>query len=143
MSCRRALDVGVLDAKHERAAMPAGVEPVEERSARAADVEIAGRRRRESDARGHDDMLTCSPFDAMAVPFDDVREPMALSRLRTILLWTLVFGAAGMMGELLLIGHDESTAQLVPTPCCSLPDSRRRRAAGFALAGSPQVDADC
>jgi hypothetical protein len=50
----------------------------------------------------------------MAVPFDDVREPMALSRLRTILLWTLVFGAAGMMGELLLIGHDESTAQFVP-----------------------------
>jgi hypothetical protein len=44
----------------------------------------------------------------------DVREPPALSRLRTILLWTLVFGGAGMMGELLLIGHDESTAQFVP-----------------------------
>jgi hypothetical protein len=44
----------------------------------------------------------------------DVREPAALSRLRTILLWTLVVGAAGMMGELLLIGHDESTAQFVP-----------------------------
>ena len=44
----------------------------------------------------------------------DVREPPALSRLRTILLWTLVFGAAGMMCELLLIGHDESTAQFVP-----------------------------
>jgi hypothetical protein len=44
----------------------------------------------------------------------DVREPPALSRLRTILLWTLVFGATGMMGELLLIGHDESTAQFVP-----------------------------
>jgi hypothetical protein len=44
----------------------------------------------------------------------DVREPPALSRLRTILLWTLVFGAGGMMGELLLIGHDESTAQFVP-----------------------------
>jgi hypothetical protein len=49
----------------------------------------------------------------MAAPAD-VREPPALSRLRTILLWTLVFGATGMMGELLLIGHDESTAQFVP-----------------------------
>jgi hypothetical protein len=44
----------------------------------------------------------------------DVREPLVLSRLRKILLWTLVFGASGMMGELLLIGHDESTAQFVP-----------------------------
>jgi hypothetical protein len=44
----------------------------------------------------------------------DVREPLALSRLRKILLWTLVAGATGMMGELLLIGHDESTAQFVP-----------------------------
>ena len=42
------------------------------------------------------------------------REPQALSTLRSILLWTLVFGAAGMMGELLLIGHAESTAQFVP-----------------------------
>jgi hypothetical protein len=50
----------------------------------------------------------------MAAPVDDVREPLALSRLRTILLWTLVFGAAGMMSELMLIGHNESTAQFVP-----------------------------
>ena len=34
--------------------------------------------------------------------------------MRKILLWTLVLGAAGAMGELLLIGHDESTAQFVP-----------------------------
>jgi hypothetical protein len=44
----------------------------------------------------------------------DVREPVALSRLRSFLLWTLLVGAGGMMGELLLIGHDESTAQFVP-----------------------------
>jgi hypothetical protein len=44
----------------------------------------------------------------------DVREPVALSRLRSILLWTFLVGAGGMMGELLLIGHDESTAQFVP-----------------------------
>jgi len=31
-----------------------------------------------------------------------------------MLLWTLVLGAAGLMGELLLIGHTESTAQLMP-----------------------------
>ena len=34
--------------------------------------------------------------------------------MRKILLWTLVFGAAGMMSELLLIGHVESTAQFAP-----------------------------
>jgi hypothetical protein len=39
---------------------------------------------------------------------------MALSRLRSMLLWTLAFGAAGMLSELLLIGHDESVAQFVP-----------------------------
>jgi hypothetical protein len=50
----------------------------------------------------------------MIAPSHDVREPPTLSRLRTILLWTVVFGAFGMMGELLLIGHDESTAQFVP-----------------------------
>ena len=42
------------------------------------------------------------------------REPHALSRLRSILLWTLVFGAAGMTSELLLIGHHDSAAQWVP-----------------------------
>ena len=70
----------------------------------------------------------------MAVPFDDAREPMALSRLRTILLWTLVFGAAGMMGELLLIGHDESTAQFVPLVLLATGILVAGVAAGFALA---------
>ena len=47
---RRSLGVGVLDAQHEHAAMPPRVEPVEERRARAADVKVSGRRRREADA---------------------------------------------------------------------------------------------
>lgn len=41
-------------------------------------------------------------------------ESAALTTIRTILLWALVLGAAGMMAELLLIGHDESATQFVP-----------------------------
>jgi hypothetical protein len=41
-------------------------------------------------------------------------EPLTVSRLRSILLWTLLAGTAGTMGELLLLGHRESAAQLVP-----------------------------
>ena len=41
---RRALAVGVLDAQQELAADVLGVEPVEQRRARAADVQEAGRR---------------------------------------------------------------------------------------------------
>ena len=41
-------------------------------------------------------------------------ESRALSRLRSILHWTLLVGAAGTMGELLLLGHDESATQYVP-----------------------------
>ena len=47
-SGRRAGAVGVLDAQQEGAAGVAGVEPVEQRGARAADVQVAGRRRREA-----------------------------------------------------------------------------------------------
>ncbi len=48
------LPIGVLDAKHQRAAGVAGKEPVEQRGASAADVEIAGGRRSETDAgSGH------------------------------------------------------------------------------------------
>ena len=43
--------VGVLDAEEELAAVLARVEPVEERRARAADVQVAGGRRREAEAR--------------------------------------------------------------------------------------------
>ena len=50
---RRPLDVGVLDAQDERAAVPAHVEPVEERRPRAADVQIAGGTRREADSDSH------------------------------------------------------------------------------------------
>ena len=38
-----ALHVGVFDAQDERAAVTTGVEPVEKRSAGAADVQVAGR----------------------------------------------------------------------------------------------------
>ena len=40
---RGSLDVGVFDAEQERAVVAARIEPVEERRARAADVQIAGR----------------------------------------------------------------------------------------------------
>src|SRR5687768_4124116 len=48
---RGPLDVGVFDAEHERAAVPARVEPVEERGAGAADMEVPGRRRSKTDTR--------------------------------------------------------------------------------------------
>ena len=41
-------------------------------------------------------------------------EVPVLATIRTVLLWTLIVGAAGIMTELLLIGHDESPAQFVP-----------------------------
>ena len=47
---RRTLGVGVLDAQHERSAVPAGIQPVEKRRAGAADVQVAGGRRSEADA---------------------------------------------------------------------------------------------
>ena len=46
---RRSLDVGVLDAEDERAALAARKQPVEQRRARVADVELAGRAGCESD----------------------------------------------------------------------------------------------
>ena len=46
-----AFDVGIFDAENERAAFVLCVEPVEERGAGAADVEIAGGRWGEADAR--------------------------------------------------------------------------------------------
>ena len=49
---RRALGVGVLDAQDERAALAAREQPVEQRRARVADVEMAGRTGRETHAHG-------------------------------------------------------------------------------------------
>ena len=49
---RRSLGVGVLDAQHEHAAVAAREQPVEERGARAADVEVAGGRGSEAKPRG-------------------------------------------------------------------------------------------
>ncbi len=52
---RRALAVRVLDAQQERSAEAFGVEPVEQRRARAADMQESGRRRREAgDDLGHE-----------------------------------------------------------------------------------------
>ena len=48
---RRSLGVGVLDAQDERAAVAAREQPVEQRRARVADVQLAGRTRREPDAQ--------------------------------------------------------------------------------------------
>jgi len=47
-----ALGVGVFDAEDHDAALLAGVEPVEESGARAADVEVTGGRWGEADADG-------------------------------------------------------------------------------------------
>jgi hypothetical protein len=41
-------------------------------------------------------------------------EPAPLGTIRTILVWGLLAGSAGMLLELLLIGHDEMAAQLAP-----------------------------
>ena len=51
---RRALDIGVFDAEDEHTTMAPDVQPVEERRAGAADVQVAGRGRSEAKARrGH------------------------------------------------------------------------------------------
>ena len=60
---RIARGVGVLDAQDERAAGVAGVKPVEQRGARAADVQVAGGRRGKSDARFHVIYLTADYTD--------------------------------------------------------------------------------
>ena len=46
-----ALDVGIVEAQDHRPALVAGVEPVENEGARAADVQKAGRRRRKTDSQ--------------------------------------------------------------------------------------------
>jgi len=48
---RGSLDVSVFDPQDEDAAVPAGEQPVEERGACAANVEVAGRRGSETNAR--------------------------------------------------------------------------------------------
>ena len=50
---RGALEIRVLDAQDELAAVMPGEEPIEESGARAADVQIAGRAGREAGANGH------------------------------------------------------------------------------------------
>jgi hypothetical protein len=50
---RRSLGVGVFNPQDERAAMSSRVEPVEQRRARAAHVQVAGRRRSKANAWRH------------------------------------------------------------------------------------------
>jgi len=50
---RIARGVGILDAEDERAAGVAGIKPVEQRGARATDVQVAGRRGGKANARFH------------------------------------------------------------------------------------------
>ena len=45
---------------------------------------------------------------------DPVREPPTLASIRRFLLVSLAVGIAGTAGELLLLGHVESTAQWIP-----------------------------
>ena len=54
-----------------------------------------------------------------SVPHDEV-EPRALADLRRLLFATLFVGVAGMGTELLLIGHVERLAQLVPVVLLAL-----------------------
>ena len=54
---RRPFPVGVFDAQQERAAEALGVEPVEQRRARASDMQEAGRRGREAGDDGHGSQL--------------------------------------------------------------------------------------
>ena len=46
-----ALDIGVVDAQDHRALIVAGIEPVEDESARAADVQISRGRGRKADSK--------------------------------------------------------------------------------------------
>ena len=66
---RRALDVGVFDSKHEDATMTARIQPIEECSAGAADMQIASGGWCKSDARGHDDYANVIGFLPHGPPF--------------------------------------------------------------------------
>src|SRR6185436_5801785 len=68
-----ALDVRIFDAQHEDAAVAPGVQPVEQRRARTADVEITGRGRRKPNAWDHAPIISCR----VRVP---ARAPGALRR---------------------------------------------------------------
>src|SRR6202008_3712889 len=61
---RRALEVGVLDAQHERAAVAPRVSPGEKRGARAADMQVARRTGREARPHRH---LVRAALDAEAL----------------------------------------------------------------------------
>ena len=56
------LRVGVVDAEDERPAMPPRVQPVEQRRADAADVEITGRARSKAGADGHGERIPSPPL---------------------------------------------------------------------------------
>src|SRR6185312_10351118 len=70
---RAARLIRVLDAKEELAAVLAGVEPVEERSAGTADVEVTGGARRESYTDGHFDPMRNAEEEGGGRNFDSMR----------------------------------------------------------------------
>src|SRR5258708_1050068 len=63
---RRSLDVGVLDAQHERASGTASEQPVEDRGPHVADVQLAGRTWREADS--HSPLPTAIARTAIPTP---------------------------------------------------------------------------
>src|SRR5688572_25442195 len=63
---RRSLDVGVLDADDEGSALTAGQQPVEERRARVAHVELTGWTRCESDSHLHNNATAWTAIDSPA-----------------------------------------------------------------------------
>ncbi len=59
-----ALDIGVVDAQNHRAAVVAGVEPIENEGARAPDVQKARRRGRKADSNHGNASITCGRYSA-------------------------------------------------------------------------------
>jgi hypothetical protein len=64
------------------------------------------------------------------------RDALAPATIRKILLWTLIAGADGTLAELLLIGHDESSAQFIPLALLALAV-----VAGVTVLATPTVPA--
>src|SRR5207302_2820583 len=80
----RALEVGVLDAQDEFAAVAPRVGPREKRGARAADVEVAGRARRETCSYAHEGQDFPMRY---VLPVFEYRAPPASASAITTRLW--------------------------------------------------------
>ena len=121
----RALDVGVFDAQDERAAVTAGIQPVEESGARAADMQVAGGRRGEPEARGHRGSILllssnrdCGPpVDSLVIPEGDERQALRLRRYLmaagTSLMVIVLLYVAYLLGGLERAGFVQGTALIL------------------------------